>query len=367
MGGFVLCNKDGQPIKTLSFPHFKRLVRAKAIDLPPLTSLEIQERSNLHPALAFIALLQATWFIAQCLVRFINASATVPGLPVITQFEAIIAPLVIANWCIFLFAWKKPLDARRPILIKPKNVSEHEQPRRRGLTVTEIFQREEDTFQCIEHRFQLECPQSRSTSLSRSISRLRLTRRNVISTLLWPIRSICKDLDRLLPSITCDSHEFSDSTLRIPLFYVHTTMLHIVFFLLVAVLGMGVNIVSLLFLLRADTTLHFSSQSAKLVWRIASITTTSFSALTLGSITLAYFFECLECVDDLPFCSRMCCNAEDLTIFFLFIWFGTLIIGFVPFLLARVVLLVSSVIGLRSVPGDVFVSQSWVDYIPHFS
>jgi len=64
MGGFVLCNKDGQPIKTLSFPHFKRLVRAKAIDLPPLTSLEIQERSNRHPALTFIALLQATWFVA---------------------------------------------------------------------------------------------------------------------------------------------------------------------------------------------------------------------------------------------------------------------------------------------------------------
>jgi len=75
MGGFV----------TLSLPHFRRLVHAKAIDLPHLTSLEIQERSNLHPALAFIALLQATWFVAQCLVRFINASATVPGLPVMTQ------------------------------------------------------------------------------------------------------------------------------------------------------------------------------------------------------------------------------------------------------------------------------------------
>src|SRR6266498_2818789 len=80
MGGFVLCNSVGQPIKTLSFPHFRRLVRYNLIDFPRLTSLEIQERSNLHPALALIAFLQATWFVAQCHSRFINASPTVPGL-----------------------------------------------------------------------------------------------------------------------------------------------------------------------------------------------------------------------------------------------------------------------------------------------
>ena len=362
MGGFVLCH-NGKPIKTLSLPHFQRLVYEKVIDLPHLTSSEIQERSNLHPALAFIAFLQATWFVAQCLVRFTNASATTPGLPVITQFEAMTLPLVIANWCIFLFAWKKPLDARRPILIKPKNVSEHEQPRRRGTTVTEVFQREQDIFQSIESRFRLERPQSQSTSLSRSISRLRLTRHAATSTLLWPIRSIWEDLYQLLSSLSCDSHEFSDGALKIPLFYMHTTMLHIIFFLLAAVLGMGVSIVSFLFLLRSDTTLHFPSENAKLVWRIASITTTSFSALTLGFVILAalFFFYFL---DDHP-----CCGSiwKVIMRFFVLIWFSTTIIGVVPFFLARVMLLVSSVICLRSVPGDVFVSQSWVDYIPHFS
>jgi len=312
MGGFVLCNKDGQPIKTLSFPHFQRLVYEKVIDLPHLTSLEIQERSNLHPALAFIALLQATWFVAQCLVRFTNASPTAPGFPVITQFEAMTLPLVIANWCIFLFAWKKPLDARRPILIKPNNVSEHEQPRRRGTTVTEIFQREENTFQSIERRFQLECPQSRSTSLSRSIFRLRLTRHTLTSILLWPVRSIWEDLYQLLPPFH-NSNEFSDGTLKIPLFYTHTSQLHVLFLLLAAVLGMGVSIVSFLFLLRSDSTLHFPSESVKLVWRITSITLTSLSALTLGLITLAYFFDFLDFLGDLPCWPRMCCYVEDLT------------------------------------------------------
>jgi len=119
MGGFVLCNKDGQPTKTLSFPHFRRLVRENVIDFPKLTSSEIQERSNLHPVFAFIALLQATWFVSQCVSRFVHSSSTDSVLLATTQLEAITAPLVIVNWCIFIFAWKKPLDPHCPILIKP--------------------------------------------------------------------------------------------------------------------------------------------------------------------------------------------------------------------------------------------------------
>ena len=362
MGGFVLCNKDGKPIKTLSFPHFQRLVYEKVIDFPHLTSLEIQERSNLHPVLAVVAFLQATWFVAQCLVRFINASATLPGLPVITQFEAITAPLVIANWCIFIFAWKKPLDAGRPILIKANDVSERERPRRRGITVTETFERERGIFQSIERRFQLECPQSQSTSITKSIFRLRLTWRTVVSILLWPIQSICEDLNQLIPSFTYDSLEFSEGTLKVPLFYVHTTVLLTILLLLVTVLGMGVSTVSFLFLLRSGSTLPFSSEDAKLVWRIASITSISFSAVALGLAFLATFLGFLY---NLPFCA--CFEMRGLAIFFLFIWYRMFLIGFTPFFIARVVLLVSSVICLRSVPGDVFMSQSWVDYIPHFS
>ena len=125
---------------------------------------------------------------------------------------------------------------------------------------------------------------------------------------------------------------------------------------------MGVSTVSFLFLLRSGSTLHFPPESARLVWRITSITTISFSALTLGLNILAFF------TDDnleLPFCPHVCGDVVGVT---LCIWLSVFSIGMVPFLLARVVLLVSSVICLKSVPpGDVVVSRSWVDYIPHFS
>ena len=166
MGGFVLCNKDGQPTKTLSLPHFRRLVRENVIDFPQLTSLEIQERSNLHPVFAFIASLQATWFVSQCVSRFVHARSTDPVLLVITQFEAVAAPLVIVNWCIFIFVWKKPLDAQCSILIKP-NVNPGNRGQLPGLnpTIREIFESEQNLLgsQITECRFQLEFSQSQST------------------------------------------------------------------------------------------------------------------------------------------------------------------------------------------------------------
>jgi len=366
MGGFVLCNKDGQPTKTLSLPHFRRLVRENVIDFPRLTSLEIQERSNFHPVFAFIALLQATWFVSQCVSRFVHASSTDPVSLVITQFEAVTAPLVIVNWCIFIFAWKKPLDPQCPILIKP-NVGPGNRGQLPGLnpTIREIFESEQNLLgsQITECRFQLEFPQSPSTS----ITRLRLTLRSLISIFLWPIQSIYHDATRLVPPSNCPP-EFPDGTLKIPLFYVQNTMTQIRILLPVAVVSAGVNTVSLLFILRPGSTLHFPSEGVKLVWRIASITSTSFSVVTLGLVIVTNFFYFLEFLDDSPFCgARMCCTLDDITGFFIVFWFFMLIVGFAPFFVARVVLLVSSVICLRSVPGGVFMSQSWVDYIPHFS
>src|SRR6266508_685789 len=88
MGGFVLCDKDGEPNKTLSLGHFRRLLYKKVIDFPHLTSFEIQERSNPHPTFALIALLQAVWFIMHCLSRFVNPRPGWTVGPVITQLEA---------------------------------------------------------------------------------------------------------------------------------------------------------------------------------------------------------------------------------------------------------------------------------------
>ena len=286
MGGFVLCDKDGQPSKTLSFPHFSLLVRQKFIDFPQLTSLDIQERSNLHPTFALIALMQATWFVAQCLSRLISANMT--GA-VVTQLEAITAILVISNWCIFFFAWKKPLDTQCHILLKNHStLHDRGLPRGRLIQVDDAFEIEQNLSrsQITERRFQLESPHSQSPSLSKSITALRLTRHSFVSAILWPLQAIFFDMCRFIPPDRDDAFQFPDGTLQIPLFYVPNTVFQPVFCLPAAVLGMGVSIAGLVFVLRSGSTFQSFSQKAQVAWRIAAIISTSFSALTLGVIIL---------------------------------------------------------------------------------
>ena len=361
MGGFVLCNEDGQPTKTLSFSHFKNLVRQRSIDFPHLTSLEIQERSKIHPALTLIALLQATWFIAQCLSRFITANPMDPGLRTITQWEAITATLVVANWCIYCFAWRKPLDVQYVILIKPivnpSMLRNRDRLRCRGITA---FEREDSGSQITECRYQLEFPQTQW----KSITRLRLAR-FLVSIIRWPVQSIYNDITRLvLPDYLYDAHEYPDGTLKIPLFYVQNMRFQYTVFLPAAVLGMGTSIVSFLFVLHSGSTLYLSSQSIRVVWRIASITSTSFSALTLCFIVLVIFCDLIALPLD-PNIVAYTNHLQDLLSLCLAFFISLLVIGVVPFLLARVVLLVASVICLWSVQGNAFVDRSWTHYIPH--
>lgn len=369
MGGFVLCNKDGQPSKTLSFPHFSRLVRHNVIEFPRLTSLEIQERSNLHPTFTFIALMQATWFVAQCLSRFISAST--PG-PVITQLEAITAIIVISNWCIFFFAWKKPLDIQYPILIKP--TIRGSTPRDRGLPpgqsiqVDEAFEIEQNLSgsQIMERRFQLESPPSQSPSLFKSITTFRLTPRSFVAAIVWPFKTIYRDIFRFIPPDRNDAFEFPDGTLKIPTFYVQNTVFQPVSLLPAAVLGMGVSIVSLIFILRSSaSTFQFLSQNSQLAWRIAAITSASFSALILVFIILINVLFCLTCL--FGFQKLFMDFVEGCLLVCVGILFFSLVVGFAPFLLARFVLVVVSVISLGSGRVEVLVGRSWTDYIPHFS
>ena len=373
MGGFVLCNKDGKPIKTLSLGHFRRLLNEGVIDFPHLTSFEIQERSNLHPTFALIALLQSVWFIMHCLSRFVNPRPGWTVGPVITQLEATSAAIALVLWCIFIFAWKKPLDARST-LVKPTFNSStlHNCDGLRDrviVTVKDAFEAEHNLSgsQITERRIQLECPQQSQSTFAKLITTFRPT--SLISILLWPLGSIFNDICRLVPPGNYGQPDFPNETLKIPLFYVQKTMFQHILLLPVAVVSFGNSIVSFLFVIHSNSAMHFSSAGALLTWRIASIVSISFSASILGLAFLSNFFYFLSrllgggvnqgCIDVLVSLSDIC----------LAFVFSTTFVGLVPFLLARVVLLVASVVylGFGSASGEAFMGRSWADYIPHVS
>ena len=369
MGGFVLCDKNGQPTKVLTFPHFRRLLDEGVIDFPCLTSSEIQERSNFHPAFALVAFLQAAWFITRCFSRLINASLMDPGIPVITQLEAMAAAIVVVNWCTFFFAWEKPLDARSHILILIKATASpsthHDRYQLRGpdTIVTEDFEREENLsgLQGTERRIQLEFPELQSTSISKSIASFRITPLALLSTLFWPITSISIDLFNKLVPEESGPLEFPDGTLNIPLFYVQNTMPQHTVLLPAITVGAGVSIFFLL--LRPGSILYLSSWAARLWWA-ASISSTMLTVCMLASAILASVFYLLT----FPLSPSNCMHAclTGLSNLFKSPFLSTLSLWLGLFFFYRVVSLAAAVISFRSTVGVVFWGRSWVDYIPHF-
>ena len=109
-----------------------------------------------------------------------------------------------------------------------------------------------------------------------------------MSVLLWPFRSIHNDTNLLVTG-------FDDGTFNIPFFYVlcvrdTASELLLISLLPIALLTMGISVVSPLFVLHPGSALYFPSERVRLVWRIASIA--SLRTLTLAFLTSAFFYSC---------------------------------------------------------------------------
>jgi len=345
MGGFVIC-KDGQPVQTLSIPHFKNLLERGAIDFPSITIPEIQERSNSHPILLLLTLLQGVWLVKQCASRIASDL-------LITQLEAISATLVLASACILFFVWQKPLDARYPILINPIiNLETLHDPRRipRRISVKRDFRRENKLSQMVQQVFQLE----RAPETPRHTPLAQLILRYSIFTVFWPMRSLHRDIVQL--SMTRNASDLPEGALKVPLFFVQNTMDTRLLLLPVTALGMGLSAVN--YLLFWYDFLSFPSKPADLAWRVGSGLSIAFSAVMLGLIIIVNFFYLLSRP---PFSFAI---AEVLSNAALFFANWSFVFWFAPHVLARTMLLLVSFASLRSLAPLAFEINP---YIPHFS
>ena len=342
MGGFVLC-KDGQPVQTLSVEHFKRLINQGAIDFPSITVADLQERSKFHPVSAFLLFLQVSWFIIQCLTRLID------GL-LITPLEVVTLVVVFVNTITLIFAWKKPLDARFPILIHPKSnveaLNEREAP---FTTVRDAFQREQKSSRTIELLFWLEEPRHQY-----SIPVARLARRFLKYTLSWPFLSLYEDSTRL--AMTTNEPELSPGTLGLPLFYISDSIDLRKFLLPMTALATGTSVGTYV-LVRLKG--YFLSESVGFAWRFNSLASTAFITVLFFLITVVNLFLLM---------SRSRFDlADGVSEMFLFIAVFVFLLALVPFILARFTLLLVSFFCLKALPAEALTVTPWTNYIPHFS
>lgn len=120
MGGFAFSNQsprgefatpDGWKRLTLTSLGILELVRLKPELLPDLSVADIQDKSKANGLAKAIVIMQASWFMIQCLSRMVTGM-TISVLELNTFAHALCALIAYAMW------WHKPLDVSQPTLIE---------------------------------------------------------------------------------------------------------------------------------------------------------------------------------------------------------------------------------------------------------
>ena len=97
---------EGEERKGVLAPHtFGDMLEKGEIAFPSITEAEIEDRSKADSLAKGIAVLQTTWFIAQCISR------TAQGL-ITTEVELITVAFAALNGVLYFLWWNKPLDVK---------------------------------------------------------------------------------------------------------------------------------------------------------------------------------------------------------------------------------------------------------------
>jgi hypothetical protein len=114
MGGFTLIDPDQkyaepneQNAIVLTFEYLKD---NPDIEIPEISAASIEDRSKGDALSKIIAILQTTWYIAQCVARGQQRIA-------LTELELVTLALASLNVVTFAIWWHKPLGVRDPIKV----------------------------------------------------------------------------------------------------------------------------------------------------------------------------------------------------------------------------------------------------------
>ncbi|KAF9484227.1 hypothetical protein BDN70DRAFT_950675 [Pholiota conissans] len=120
MGGFMLC-EDGRPIQTLIYSTaddevgIRKNIADGKIDIAMLSVPEedIQDRSKGDAISKAFIVVQTTWFIVHCIARWIEK------LP-LTELEVVTLGFALLNGITYALWWFKPQNVVRPIFLESK-------------------------------------------------------------------------------------------------------------------------------------------------------------------------------------------------------------------------------------------------------
>ncbi|KAJ9646205.1 hypothetical protein H2204_000868 [Knufia peltigerae] len=114
MGGFRL-KEQGNPVPYLiNAKHINYLVRKGYIDLPTITTLEINDHSKSDSLAKFLAIMQVGWLAVQVIARAIQKLET-------TLLEITTLSFVVCTMGSFIAWYRKPYDVQTYVLLSMKH------------------------------------------------------------------------------------------------------------------------------------------------------------------------------------------------------------------------------------------------------
>jgi len=96
--------------QVMSYEQFLHFVNDPSFDFPILLEDDINDRTRGDILSKSIAVLQATWFVVQCIARGVQRLA-------VTELELTTLSLCSVSLITYVFWWHKPLDAKTQIRI----------------------------------------------------------------------------------------------------------------------------------------------------------------------------------------------------------------------------------------------------------
>ena len=363
---------DGDERKgVLTSDKLLTLLRKGKIAFPSITEEEIEDRSKADGLAKGIAVLQTTWFIAQCISR------PAQGL-IITEIELITLAIAALNGLLYFLWWNKPLDVkccvpvlllhgkhRKPVEIPPfepkselfylidlKKMNRRNVPEQWSQIFSSIFS-------WVHIRWLLNSlgrskgymtSESRPFTISDSTYKKHiltvgtvtacalLVKTALVELLKFPFRMFNVFLVRCFEIVECC--KVNEGVIRVPTFYAcrnqerHGWML-IALTSIVAMLFGGIHC--------AAWNFPFPSQAELIIWRVSSliIAAVPFTAVLL---TVAHVL-----------------NMESISSLIAFyFWFGIVI--YVP---ARLTLFVEAFIALRHLPPGAYAAVEWTALLLH--
>ncbi|KDR70783.1 hypothetical protein GALMADRAFT_144278 [Galerina marginata CBS 339.88] len=379
MGGFMLADGD-EDISVILTDEFYDLLSNGHIAFPDISEKEIQDRSKGNGLSKGLAILQTSWFAAQCISRKIQGLA-------ITEIELVTVAFALLNGIMYFLWWHKPVDVECCVRIyrlrgskpRPKRIQPRRPPRGRDLPIQSITIVESprqsmdlgsDGLKLLEdaaarsnsgptfdgQMLPFECISNAQFFLPAT------TRKNTQTFRLRDVGQAFTFIFQRLKAMRGIDIDNSGEPLRTPMFFasgaINTSN--------VIAYDIAVSVLSTLFGL-----IHclawffvFPSRLERFLWRSSAIVISCVPLIFLIRQGIVYLVRLL--LDNSSPAANRQSNLPFILLskFMVVLWW--IFVAVIPlYVVARIALLIEAFIALRDLPVGAYSAISWTQYLPH--